>query len=278
MVMRFFRLKLQHLLPAACFTAAPALALGLTVGIAALASGTQAANAATQQSPALRVTAEVTSGQTTKLPGSLLPMAQVSTPGERLSAGTRLEGMTLYFSRTQAQEADLQKLLAAQQNPSSPQYHQWLTPDQFAVRYGLSDADIAKVRSWLEQQGFSIDYVGRGKGMIRFSGSVGQAEKAFSTELHSYTVGGVKHFAPSTPLSVPSAIAGVVQAVRNLDDFRPKSHLVLSKTKGRAKAEQAGQLGQVGQAKPHFTGQMGRSSSLQATLLLSMTFPAATPA
>ena len=71
--------------------------------------------------------------------------------------------MSITFSRTQAQESALKALIANQQNSASAQYHKWLTADQFAARFGLSDADIAKVESWLEQQGFQVNSVAAAK-------------------------------------------------------------------------------------------------------------------
>ena len=176
-----------------------------------------------------RISTEISGSQLTQLPGSQHPLALKKFDSGRLPASTRLEGISIYFSRTKSQEAEVQSLMAAQQNPSSPLYHQWLTPEQFASRFGMADADIAKVQSWLERQGFSIDSVNRSKNAIHFSGTAGQVEAAFATEMHNYMVNGVKHFAPSTALSVPSALAGAVEGIRNLDDFRPKSHLISRK-------------------------------------------------
>jgi len=225
------------------------LSLALST-LVVLASGAAQAQTISQPSlpsgvaaPAQRIASEVTSAQMSRLPNSAHPTALAQYDTGRLAAGTKLQGMSIYFSRTQAQEADLQALMAAQQNPASPLYHQWLTPDQFAARFGMADADIAKVESWLQQQGFSVDLVNRSRNMIRFSGTAGQAEQAFATEMHTYAVktatGTVNHFAPSTALSVPSALAGVVQSVHNLDDFRPHPHLVINKNV---------------HAKPRFTG------------------------
>jgi hypothetical protein len=149
----------------------------------------------------------------------------------RVSPGTQLPGMSVVLSRTPAQEADLQSLIAAQQDPSSTQYHQWLTPDQFAARFGVANSDIAQVESWLQQQGFAIEAVSRSKNRITFSGTVGQAEAAFGTEIHNYISGTETHFAPSSDISIPSALAPVVQTVTNLSSFRPKPHLRVSPVK-----------------------------------------------
>jgi subtilase family serine protease len=174
------------------------------------------------QSVAPRITSEITNSEQAALHGSLHPMAQAQFDAGRVPAATKLQGISIFFSRSEEQEADLQALIADQQDPASPLYHQWLNPDQFAARFGLADADLDKVKNWLQQQGFSVDSVARSRNSIRFSGTVGQVERAFSTQMHYYNVEGKQHFAPSTELSVPAALAPVVLAVRNLNDFRLK--------------------------------------------------------
>jgi subtilase family serine protease len=198
-----------------------------------LAAVVFAARSASAQLP-VRIAAEISSSQHVALPGSLRPQARAENDRGRLPGSTRLQGVTMEFSRTAAQEARLQSLIAAQQNPSSPHYHQWLNPDEFAAQFGLRQSDLDKVTSWLEQQGFSIDSVNRSRNAIHFSGTAAQVEQAFATEMHIYAVGSEKHFAPSTVLSVPAALAPVVQGIRNLDDFRPKPKLILNR-KGRLK-------------------------------------------
>jgi subtilase family serine protease len=94
----------------------------------------------------------------------------------------------------------------------------------------MAQSDIDKVQTWLEQQGFSVDSVARSKNMVRFSGTVGQVERAFQTEMHYYGSSVEKHFAPSMQLSVPLAIAPTINAVRNLSDFRPKPMYIKPRT------------------------------------------------
>ena len=194
-----------------------------------LAACTVGATALGAQQPAPRIQAEVSSSEVTVLKGSLHPLAQAQYDAGRMPADTRFTGMTIVFSRSEAQQAALDALLAAQQNPSSPFFHRWLTPDQFAAQFGMAQSDIEKVQTWLEQQGFSIDSVGRSRNMIRFSGTVGQVERAFQTQMHYYNVEGEKHFAASTELSLPTTLASTVLAIRNLDNFKPKAmHLPVS--------------------------------------------------
>ena len=176
---------------------------------------------AAAQSPAVRIASEVSGAQSALIQGSQHPLANPQFDAGRMPASSQLSGITLVFNRSAGQQADLNALLAAQQDPSSPLYHHWLTSDQFAARFGMAQADLDKVSGWLEQQGFTIETVNRSRNAIHFSGNVGQIESAFRTEMHYYNVAGQKHFAPSTALSVPAALAGVVVDVRNLNDFRP---------------------------------------------------------
>lgn len=178
-----------------------------------------------------RIHSEIDGADRATLQNSLHPLAQARFEAGRVAPGTRLEGISLVFNRSTAQQADLQALLAAQQNAASPLYHQWLTPTQFAARFGMAPSDLEKVKSWLQQQGFSVDWVARSRNMIRFSGNVGQVEAAFGTEIHYYNVNGTRHFAPNSSLTLPSALTPTVLSVRNLDDFRPQSHVRLNSSR-----------------------------------------------
>jgi len=135
--------------------------------------------------------------------------------------------MSLNFQMTTAQQAALTQLLADQQNPASPRYHQWMTPEQFASQFGLAAVDMAKVSSWLTAQGFTVTSVARGGLFVQFSGTVAQAEKAFGTEIHTVSLRGEQHIANITAPSLPKAIAAVTAGIGGLDDFKPKAHVHL---------------------------------------------------
>jgi subtilase family serine protease len=192
-----------------------------------IAACAMAAGFAGAQSPAPRILSEITSSAQAPLKGSRHPQAQPQNDAGRMPADRQLSGITMYFNRSAAQQADLDALIEAQQDPASPLYHQWLTPDEFAARFGMAQSDLEKVQSWLQQQGFAIDSVSRSRNAIRFSGSVGQVESAFGTQMRFFQAGGVRHFAPATELSVPASISAAVATVRNLSDFRPTAQHVV---------------------------------------------------
>jgi subtilase family serine protease len=181
---------------------------------------------AVAQRPETRILAQVDNAVRTTLQNSHMPLANAANDAGRMSPSTQLQSMSIYLSRSASQQAALETLLDAQQNPNSPQYHQWLSPDQFAAQYGASDADISAVEGWLAGQGFTVGGVQRNRSVINFTGNVAQIETAFGTEMHYYNVQNEKHFAPNSDLSIPAALAPAVEGVGNLSDFRPKSNVV----------------------------------------------------
>jgi subtilase family serine protease len=89
----------------------------------------------------------------------------------------------------------------------------------------MTSADLAKVMSWLQSQGLTVDGTSRNRNEINFSGSVGQIEYALKTELHNYVTNGEQHFANATDLAFPAAFSSQVLGVRGLDDFHPKPRI-----------------------------------------------------
>jgi hypothetical protein len=169
-----------------------------------------------------RINTAVSSSRMVAIPGSVHPRALQATDLGPLAGDTQLPGMSLHFTLSAEQQAAINQLLADQQDPASPRYHQWLTPQQYAAQFGLSSSDIAKVTAWLTGQGFTVTGVANGGDFITFSGSVAQVQTAFATSIHSLALNGETHFANVTSISVPSAFAGVVGAVSGLHDFRLK--------------------------------------------------------
>jgi hypothetical protein len=56
-----------------------------------------------------------------------------------------MNNITLALARSSQQQQAFEQLLRDQQDPTSPEYHHWLTPDEIGERLGLSDSDIAVI-------------------------------------------------------------------------------------------------------------------------------------
>jgi hypothetical protein len=127
--------------------------------------------------------------------------------------------MILVLSSSVEQEQELQQLLEEQQKNSSANYHRWLSAAEFGARFGTADADIEKVRAWLESNGFTVGGVSKSKRWIEFGGTSQQVEDAFHTEMQYYRVAGKTHIANATDIAVPQALAEVTRGVASLNNF-----------------------------------------------------------
>ncbi len=191
---------------------------GFSLILLAFLSGFSA-NAATPN----RVTGAVDTGQMQAIKGNMNPRASARFDRGAVDPSLHMDHMLLLFKPSAAQQADLDQLLAAQQNPSSPDFHKWLTPEEFAARFGLSTSDNSKAVAWLQSQGLTVNESGRGRNWVAFSGSAGEVSRALKTEIHRYQADGETHIANATEPSVPNALADIVGGFLGLNDFHMRS-------------------------------------------------------
>jgi uncharacterized protein (TIGR03437 family) len=169
-----------------------------------------------------RIAGALDSRQMQALPGNTHRLASAQFDRGAADAALPMNYVVLLTKRSAAQQTDLDLLLRDRQNPSSPNFHAWLSPEQFAERFGLSLSDQSKIVSWLTGEGMTVHAPARARNWIAFSGTAGQISRTFHTSIHRYEVNGEMHFANATDPSVPAAMAGLVGGFTGLHDFRPK--------------------------------------------------------
>jgi uncharacterized protein (TIGR03437 family) len=168
-----------------------------------------------------RIVQPVDQTRMTPLKGHVHPNALPENDRGPVDPAMPIRHATLLFKPA----ASIDAFLAEQQLPGSPNYRNWLTPEQFADRFGLTANDIAKATAWLESQGLKVDRVARGRHWINFSGTADQAARTFHTRFHHYLVNGKTHFANVDEPSVPAALADVAGGFLGLDDFKLQSNI-----------------------------------------------------
>ena len=183
--------------------------------------------------PSSRLRERLDSGRTFALPGTMEPRLRSAVDEGEVEPSLVLPRIVLHFNMTEAQQADLDRLLQAQQDPSSPQYHQWLTPEQFAGRFGISESDLLQITAWLAQLGFSDIQPARSRTFVEMAGTASHVRLAFGTSIHHYRVNGKLHYANSSDPVLPRALEGVVIGIRGLSDFHPRPHAIRSSTQPR---------------------------------------------
>ena len=125
--------------------------------------------------PANRIHA-IDDQRTVALPGNRYPLARTEYDVGAADPASRMERMILVLQPDPLQQQAAEDLAAAQHDPESPLFHQWLTPVSFAEHFGVARDDLDRVVDWLGTYGFSIDELPAGGRAIVFSGSASYPE------------------------------------------------------------------------------------------------------
>ena len=171
-----------------------------------------------------RIVSRIDNSRRVALAGRVPPQAKAGVDTGAVAGGFPLS-LTLLLKPSAGQQSALDQLIVEQQNPASASFHQWLTPEQYADRFGASASDTGQIAAWLQAQGFTVEETARSRTFLRFSGTAAQVESAFGASVHRYRVNGELHYANSTDPQIPAALAGLVAGIRGLNDFRLKPRL-----------------------------------------------------
>lgn len=154
---------------------------------------------------------------TTAVPGTLPALVQGATDlGPAPS-----QPMTVTLALPLRDQAGLAALLGSLDVPSSPSYHRFLTPAQFAAAFGPLPATVDAVTSWAAAQGLTVTSVSPDRDLVGLAGNSAAVGQAFGVQFDSYRLpdGGGTFRSSTVPATVPAAIAGDVSAVVGLSSL-----------------------------------------------------------
>jgi len=117
--------------------------------------------------------------------------------------------------------AALAAAAAAVTTPGSPSYHHFLTPSQFAARFGARPAGVAAVRASLRSDGLAVGALAPNALSIHVSGTAAAVSHAFDVTLDRYRErSGRELYANVAAPRVPAALSGVIADVLGLNDLQ----------------------------------------------------------
>src|SRR5467141_3994501 len=118
----------------------------------------------------------------------------------------------------------VQTLAQAVSDPTSVSYKNYLTPAEFRQKFAPPQAQVGAVQSWLRRQGFTVEYTPQNNHYVSAEGTVALAAAAFSTSFGTYSIRGLTLRSPSSYISIPDSLVGVVSGVIGLDDSAQLVH------------------------------------------------------
>lgn len=133
----------------------------------------------------------------------------------------RFEHLLLLLRHDPDTEARLKRQIDAMHDPSSPQFHRWLTAEQFGARYGVHPQDSAAIQEWLRSHGFTVNQAYKNGLLLDIAGTAKQIRETFHTEMHNLVLpNGEKHVANNRDPQIPAALASAVEGMPLHDFFR----------------------------------------------------------
>ena len=147
-------------------------------------------------------------------------------PVSQLPANTQLHlAITLPYRNNEK----LGQFLKDVNNMSSPNYHRFLTPEQFNQNFGATEADYQAVLGFATANGLKVNHTQPGRTLVGVDGTAADVQKAFhvTLRLYQHPTEARQFFAPDVEPSLD--LQTPVLAIAGLNDYvkpHPKYHVL----------------------------------------------------
>lgn len=139
---------------------------------------------------------------------SRYPMISQADPATQITVA-----LSLPLSDPQGAEQYIHRIC----NPGDPLYRQYLTPEEFATRFGGNASDYAALKEWANANGLQISEEYTARTLLTVRGTVSQFQSLFKTHLNNYrSPDGQEFISASIKPIIPDAIAAKVKGVIGL--------------------------------------------------------------
>src|SRR5271167_1546884 len=123
---------------------------GCLIGLALAASPRSAWAGGAPAQPAARIVERIDESVRVELKGQVHRAVRESEDLGEAEPAQSAERVIMLLHGSAVQDADLEQFLKNVQTRGRPDYHHWLTPQSFGLRFGVAAADIAAIRAWLQ--------------------------------------------------------------------------------------------------------------------------------
>lgn len=156
-----------------------------------------------------------------QVPGGLPLVADLAQKRARVPSFQHIGPITVVLASRDPK--GLQELIAAQQDPASPEYHQWLTPQEFGDRFGRLPQEYAQLGEWLRSTGLTVSHQWPNRLQLTVGGPAEAVERAFNVQLDEYQLKDEVGFAANRLPAVPAAFPFIkgISGLHSFTRFQP---------------------------------------------------------
>jgi subtilase family serine protease len=113
-----------------------------------------------------------------------------------------------------------EQLIRDLQTKGSPNFHQFLSAEEWDARFAPSVEDEQKVVDWAQSQGLTVTNRYSHRLIVDLEGTAGTIEKAFGVTINNYQLGDELDFANDRDPSLPQSLSGIVYSVQGLNNIQ----------------------------------------------------------
>jgi len=154
-------------------------------------------------------------------------LARSRTPLEVVNGTAQLVGrynsqskLRLTLGLAPRKMAEQEQFLAELQDKKSPNFHKYLTPEQWNARFAPAIKDEQAVIDWANNAGLTVTKRYPNRLIVDVEGSSESVEKAFAIQINSYKVGASSEFSNDRDPVIPTQLSGVLQSVGGLNSIQ----------------------------------------------------------
>jgi hypothetical protein len=149
------------------------------------------------------------------------------TPGAVMSGSARLVGpydpnrkLRLVFGLQPPHMAEEEQFLRDLHTKGSPEFHRFLTAEEWNARFAPLPEDEQAVVDWAQAQGFTVTQRYPNRLLVDVEAPVAVIQKALQIAIHTYQAGAVSFFSNDRDPVVPAHLSGILRSVQGLNSLQ----------------------------------------------------------
>lgn len=150
--------------------------------------------------------------------------ARASTTPQILGAEDQSKQISVTFWLNQHNKAGFDEMVRQMYDRNSPNYHHWLTLNEYKARFAPAAGDMAVVRQHLADHNLHIVASDKLNRYVTARGTVADVQRAAGVQLNRVSIKGEVHRAPGAVPVISGAAGKFVSAVQGLSDLKYKNH------------------------------------------------------
>jgi hypothetical protein len=150
---------------------------------------------------------------------SQVPLAVQNGSAQNTGPYNPQQMLRLVFSLKPPHMQEEEEFLRQLQDPTSPQYHQYLTEQQWNQRFAPKTQDEQTVVAWAQSQGLTITARFNNRLLVDVEGPISVIQKALNVNINAYQLDGKNYFSNDRAPSIPASLSNVIETVLGLNNI-----------------------------------------------------------